>query len=146
MCHQCDYPDLLRSVGLSPTPRRERVLEIIGNHQGVLRASEILAVVRKRISIDRVTLYRILDLLVEKRLVQRLSAGDRTFRYGLAGTSRHPDHAHFHCVRCGLMECLDPGSVPLEVNRSAHLQSMRIERMEIRLDGLCQRCRSQEES
>ncbi len=142
MCDQCDYGILLRSAGLSDTPRRELVLETIGNHQGVLRPSEILEKVRRRISINRVTLYRILDLLVQKKLVQRLSAGDRTFRYGLAGTSRHPDHAHFHCVHCGLMECLDPASIPLDLRQSQHPQLMKIERMEVRLDGVCQTCRS----
>ncbi len=142
MCDQCDYGALLRSVGLSGTPRQELVLETIGNNKGVLRPSEILGRVRQRAPINRVTLYRILDVLVEKKLVRRLSASDRTFRYGFAGSSRHPDHAHFHCVKCGLMECLDPDSVPLEVERSQQFQSMKVERMEIRLDGLCETCRS----
>lgn len=142
MCNQCDYPTLLQSVGLPGTARRELVLETIGNHRDVLRPSEILERVRKRISINRVTLYRILDLLVEKDLVRRLSAGDRTFRYGLAGTPRHPDHAHFHCVQCGLMECMEPAAVPLEVKKFRHLQSAKIQRVEIRLDGLCQACQS----
>jgi len=142
MCNQCDYQTLLRSAGLFGTPRRQMVLEIVGNHQGVLRPSEILEKMRKRTSINRVTLYRILDLLVEKGVVRRLSAGDRTFRYGLAPTPRHPDHAHFHCVQCGLMECLDPGAVPLGVKESRHLQTVTIQHVEIRFDGLCQTCQS----
>lgn len=142
MCERCDYRALLQSVGLSGTARRELVLETIGNYHGVLRPSEILRRVRKRASINRVTLYRILDLLVEKGLVHRLSAGDRTFRYGLAATPQHPDHAHFRCVQCGRMECLEPGAVPLEVKKSGHLQSVTVQRVEIRLDGLCQACGS----
>jgi len=146
MCHECDYGALLQSVGLSGTPRRALVLETIGSHEGVLRPREILERVRRRTSMNRVTLYRILDLLVENNLVRRLSASDRTFRYGLAGNSRHPDHAHFHCLRCGLMECLDPVSVPLEVRRPRQLGASEIRRMEIRFDGLCETCRSQKDS
>ena len=142
MCKQCDYRALLQSVGLSDTPRRHMVLKIIGNHQGVLRPSDILEKVRKRTSINRVTLYRILDILVEKGLVRRLSASDRTFRYGLAATPRHPDHAHFHCVQCGRMECLEPVAVPVEVGKSRRLQSVTIQNVEIRLDGLCQTCQA----
>lgn len=143
MCEQCDYRALLQSVGLSGTTRRELVLETIGDYHGVLRPTEILRRVRKRASINRVTLYRILDLLVKKGLVRRLSAGDRTFRYGLSATPRHPDHAHFHCVQCGRMVCLEPAEVPLEVKKSGHLQTVIIQHVEIRVDGLCQACRSQ---
>jgi Fur family ferric uptake transcriptional regulator len=93
---------------------------------------------------NRVTLYRILDRLVEKGLVRRLSASDRTFRYGLGGSSRHPDHAHFHCMECGAMECLDPELMPFKVRSSRDLESLNIQRMEIRLDGLCQACGSRD--
>jgi Fur family ferric uptake transcriptional regulator len=143
MCSRCDYRALLQSVDLSSTPRRETVLAVIGNYQGVLRPSEILQRVQRETPINRVTLYRILDLLVDKGLVRRLSAGDRTFRYGLAATPRHPDHAHFHCVQCGQMECLDPIAVPLEVREAEYLRSVSIQQIEIRIDGLCQACESQ---
>ena len=142
MCNQCDYLNLLQSVGVSGTPRREMVLKAIGNHDGVLRPSEILERVRKQTSINRVTLYRILDLLVEKGLIRRLSAGDRTFRYGLAATPNHPDHAHFHCLQCGRMECLEPRGVPLGGENSRRLRSVTVQYVEIRFDGVCQTCQS----
>jgi Fur family ferric uptake transcriptional regulator len=142
VCERCDYRELLRSVGLAGTARREMILETIGNHHGVLRPSEILTKVRQRASINRVTLYRILDLLVGKGLVRRLSASDRVFRYGLAATPKHPDHAHFHCLQCGHMECLAPTAVPLRIRKSGTLESASIEHVEIRLDGVCQACRT----
>ena len=39
-----------------------------------------MAAVRSQMLINKVTLYRILDLLVDRGLVKRLLAGDRAFR------------------------------------------------------------------
>ena len=66
MCIHCDYKELLVSVGLDPTRNRLRVLEIIGNNSFPLSASDIHDTLDRSRPINRVTVYRILDLLVEK--------------------------------------------------------------------------------
>ncbi|MFP5213987.1 MAG: Fur family transcriptional regulator, partial [Acidobacteriota bacterium] len=73
MCRQCDYPQLLEGAGLDPTSNRTMVLEIIGNSPSPLTPQDILTTLQRNHSINRVTLYRILDLLVEKRLIERIS-------------------------------------------------------------------------
>ena len=77
MCMECDYRSLLESVGLEPTGNRIRVLEVIGNNRFPLTAAEIFSTVERNQSINRVTIYRILELLVDYKLVERLSAGGR---------------------------------------------------------------------
>ena len=74
MCLHCNYPELLQSGGLDPTPNRVRVLEVVGNNPSPIRAQEIFATVSRTAAINRVTVYRILDLLVEKGLAERLSS------------------------------------------------------------------------
>ncbi len=72
MCQRCNYPDLIEAQGLDPTPNRVRIMEVIGNNPSPIRAQEIFTTVRRTAEINRVTVYRILDLLVEKGLVARL--------------------------------------------------------------------------
>ena len=140
MCDLCDYEEMLQANGLEPTPLREAVLRSIGSGSRPLAAAEIMAAVRGSMTINKVTLYRILDLLVDKGLVKRLSAGDRAFRYGMGETRHHPDHPHFVCSRCRIMECLEPGLHTLSV-REFQTQGKRIiSHMDIRLEGICESC------
>ncbi|NNK57701.1 MAG: transcriptional repressor [Desulfofustis sp.] len=140
MCVNCDYRDLLESAGLEPTTNRVRVLEIIGNNQFPLTAADIFTTVERSHSINRVTVYRILELLVDHKLVERLSAGGRAAHYGLAPNDNHAPHHHFFCTRCGRMDCLNPGSLDLSSDRLRKTFSGEIERIEIRVDGVCRNC------
>ncbi len=140
MCQRCDYPSILENSGIAHTHNRLKVLEIIGNSSYPLSAQEIFMTMKRSHKINRVTLYRILDILVESGVVDRISAGDRSFRYGLAANSNHPSHPHFFCTRCGNMECLNPESIPLDVQAFQETFPALIRRMEIRLDGICKNC------
>lgn len=126
--------------GVSPTAHRLIVLEVIGANQMPLSAEEIHKTVLRTHDINKVTVYRILDILVEKGIVERLSAGDQSFRYGLAANENHPHHAHFYCKICGHMECLDPSSVQVNSAPLKRFHSGVIERAEIRFDGICKNC------
>jgi Fur family ferric uptake transcriptional regulator len=64
MCHQCNYPQMLTSADLETTKNRLHVLEVVGNNQFPLSADDIFKTLERSSSINRVTVYRILDLLV----------------------------------------------------------------------------------
>ena len=84
MCNQCNYEMLLHAAGLEPTDNRMRVMEVVGGNNHPLPAADIYATLERTSHINRVTVYRILDLLVEHGLVERISTGGRAFYYGLA--------------------------------------------------------------
>ena len=140
MCQDCDYDRMLEHGGVGLTPNRLAVFETIGNSQRPLTADEIIREVEQRIKVNRVTVYRILDLLVENKLVERLSAGDRSFRYGLAPSSKHARHPHFFCTQCGRMECLSPDAIHLNLNTLDGELNGSVETIQIRLDGTCKKC------
>ena len=138
MCEHYNYQEMLESRGITPTPLREAVLSSIGDVVGrPLAAVEIMASVRSRMSINKVTFYRIIDLLVDKGLVRRLSAGDRAFRYGMGVTPYHP---HFVCIRCGAMECLGPEMLPAGIKKLQFGDKRIIKRVDVRFEGICERC------
>jgi len=143
MCEQCNYVNLLETNGLGHTLNRLRILEIIGNSSQPLSAQEVMEELNRTRQVNRVTVYRILDLLVAKRLVERISAGDRSFRYGLAPNANHKPHSHFYCVECGEMECLQADQINLDTQPLQLSFLGLIERVEVRFDGICQDCRGQ---
>jgi len=140
MCHQCDYTGLLQASGLEPTSKRFQVLEVIGNSNSPLSAQQIFEILRRNANINRVTVYRILDLMVEYGLADRLNGGGRAFVYGLAPNANHPSHPHFYCKRCGHLECLTPDSLNLDMQPMQRTFPGLIENVEVRIDGICKNC------
>lgn len=140
MCQDCNYSELLSIAQLEATTKRLRVLEVIGNNSFPLSASDIHATLERHHPINRVTVYRILDLLVDRGLVDRISTGGRAAYYGLAPNERHKAHPHFYCKCCGQMDCLAPESMDVDFGRFMKNFPGKIDKLEIRLDGICKNC------
>jgi Fur family transcriptional regulator, ferric uptake regulator len=139
MCHQCDYRKLLLQAGLDATGHRLHILKVVGDNTHPLSAQEVFEIVRRSRAINRVTVYRILQALVDHGLVSRISGG-RAFYYGLGPSARHAPHPHFFCLRCGRMDCLWPESIRLEIDSFQRVFPGKIESVEVRVDGVCKEC------
>ncbi len=144
MCHQCNYEQLLSNADLSATNNRIRVLEVIGNNSFPLSAKDIFNTLERSSSINRVTVYRILDLLVDHGVVERISTGGRAFYYGLAPNNHHAPHPHFYCKNCGQMDCLSPESLNIDIEDFIRTFPGQIEKVEVRVDGICKNCGNQQ--
>ncbi|MBC2710481.1 MAG: transcriptional repressor [Desulfosarcina sp.] len=140
MCNQCNYENLLNASDLNATDNRLRVLEVIGNNSYPLSAADIFTTLKRTCSINRVTVYRILDLLVERGIVDRISTGGRAFYYGMAPNENHHPHPHFYCTRCGQMDCLTQDSLNVDTKALWKTFPGRIDKVEVRVDGICKNC------
>ena len=140
MCLKCNYQEMLASADLGATPNRLRVLEVVGNNSCPLSAGEIFKTLERGSSINWVTVYRILDRLVDQGMVERLSTGGRAAYYGLAPNDNHRPHPHFYCKSCGQMDCLNPESLNVETDAIQKTFPGRIDKVEVRVDGICKNC------
>ncbi|MCU0590095.1 MAG: transcriptional repressor [Desulfobacterales bacterium] len=140
MCQHCNYSELLMGRDLEPLTNRVRVLEVVGGNPSPLSAQDIYATLNRSSAINRVTVYRILEMLVDKGLVERLSGGGRSLVYGLAPNENHPAHPHFHCKSCGALQCLQPGSLKVDLQGIEHSFAGEIQGVEVRVDGICRNC------
>ncbi len=140
MCPKCDYEELLSGADLETTPNRVRVLEVVGNNRVPRATDDISTILNRSSMINRVTVYRILDLLVEHGLVERISTGGRAFYYGLAPNDYHKPHPHFYCKNCGQMDCLSPESLVVDTEPLWKTFPGRIDKVEVRIDGICKNC------
>jgi Fe2+ or Zn2+ uptake regulation protein len=143
MSDRCNFQAVLVRCRLRPTALRLQVLETLGSADRAWQAREVLDAIRARRRVNKVTVYRILDDLVRLGLVRKLPAAGGVAHYELA-CEHHPPHPHFQCQACGELQCLEP--VPLE-----HLWrelkgplGNRVDRLEIRVAGLCRRCQGME--
>lgn len=122
----------LRSAGERVTPSRVRVLAALLKAGRTLSHHELES---RLAPIDRVTLYRVLERLVERGVAHRVSGTDRTWRFGIAGRA-HDSHAHFQCNGCGKVLCLaDAPARGVRVPRGYRPQAV-----ELTVKGLCADC------
>lgn len=140
MCQNCNYEDILESVGVVATGNRLHVLETVGNNISPLTATDIFHIVGRVQSINRVTVYRILDLLVEKGIVEKLQVGKRAAYYGLAPNKNHAPHPHFYCLQCGQVDCLQEDAISVDAAALQRTFAGEIVKVEVRVDGVCKNC------
>lgn len=128
----------LKEAGLEITEHRLQVLYAVGNTTHPSSAQDVLEKISAKKDINRVTVYRILDLLVEHDVLNRLGLGEKSQRFCLRGT-KEDEHPHFHCTRCDSYLCLNVPHLPLDRQALDDL-SLDIRHVDIRLEGICPAC------
>ena len=132
---------LVKESGGRNTGARRNVLACLIAAERALSHGEIEAQLADT-DLDRVTLYRVLEWLVEQSLAHRvggLSGFDRAMRFAFNRPEHGHAHAHFQCVQCGTTMCLDGVAVPaLTVPGGIQLQGI-----ELAAYGYCARCAEQ---
>ena len=140
MCQHCNYDELLRGGGLEPNANRLQVMAVIGSRKAPVSAPQIFKALTRDRPVNRVTIYRILERLVEKGLVERLGGAGRGLFYGLAPNENHPAHPHFYCQCCSALYCLSPQSLGVDVRDLVGPLAGEIHKVEIRVSGVCRAC------
>jgi Fur family ferric uptake transcriptional regulator len=87
---------------------------------------------------DRVTIYRVLDRLVEEGYVHKVVNTDGVIKYAACHncqSKHHHNHVHFSCQKCKSVTCLD------EVVPSFKLPSQyEVKDVNFTISGLCPKC------
>lgn len=126
----------IRAAGARATPARIRVLQLLRTAPYALTHHDVEAALGSPV-MDRVTLYRVLDWLVESGLAHRLTDANRVFRFAVAVAGEAAMHAHFRCDRCARVFCLE-GAAPQAPELP---QGFSMSRMALDLHGCCPDCR-----
>jgi Fur family ferric uptake transcriptional regulator len=131
----------LQSAGLRRTPVRAAVLALLTKTARPLGVPDMLG--KLPAGTDVVTVYRTLNTFMRKKLVHRIQAEDRSWRYALGTATIKMDHRHPHfvCEKCQNVECLSGAEIPLGLSRSMGVKSAyAISYLEVVLHGVCPRC------
>jgi len=129
----------LAEGGLRSGGARRAVIELLGRQECCLSAQEIFDALRaegRKVGIASV--YRVLDLLTERGLVQRIDFGSGTAHYEPRQGDGH--HHHFVCEDCGKVEAFaDPG-LERALRRVEGANRNAVVGHEIVLRGACNDC------
>jgi Fur family transcriptional regulator, ferric uptake regulator len=128
---------MIRETGARVTRPRVAVLAALLAAEHALTHHEVAERVDRRIGVDRVTIYRVLDWLDQCGLAHKIAGDDRVGRYNAAAHAYARAHAHFQCSRCGTVICLDELDAAPQVRLPAGYVPQQVE---LTLKGLCAGC------
>ena len=131
---------LLAEAGLRRGGARERVIQLLAHEPCALSAVEIEDALRADGErVGRASVYRVLELLVEHGLVERVTVGRDLSRYErvLPGGQHHH---HLVCEHCGRLVAFDDPGLERAIDRVSERLGVRVEHHEITLHGACEDC------
>jgi Fur family ferric uptake transcriptional regulator len=131
---------VLARAGLRRGGARERIIELLGSESCALSAVEIEDALRSRGErIGRASIYRVLELLIEHGLVERVTVDQGLSRFErILPTGEH--HHHLVCDRCGRLVAFDDPGLERAIDRVSARLGVRVEHHEVVLRGACEDC------
>lgn len=132
----------LRDAGYRSGGARKAVVEFLALQRCCLSAQEIFDALRAGgAQVGIASVYRVLDLLAEHRLVQRLDVGGGVARYEPV----LPDGVHHHhlvCDDCGRVEAFSDEPLEAALTSLGHRVGYDVDGHEVVLHGACAECRA----
>jgi Fur family ferric uptake transcriptional regulator len=120
---------------------RRAIVELLGRHDCCVTAQEIFDELRAAgRPVGIASVYRVLDVLAELRLVKRIDVGRGIARYEPA----LPDGQHHHhlvCRDCGKVEAFADARLERAIHSVAGGLGYAVEEHEVVLQGACSDCR-----
>jgi Fur family ferric uptake transcriptional regulator len=130
----------LADAGLKRGGARARVIALLAAEPCALSAVEIEDLLRAQgRPTGRASIYRVLDLLVEHGLAERVEVGDGQARFERVQPGGEHHH-HLMCQRCGRLVAFDDPGLERAIDRLSERLGVRVEHHEVLLRGACGRC------
>lgn len=130
--------NILNEKGVKPTSNRILVLkEIIkAPHPVSLADLEVML----EFSMDKASIFRVLELFSKKDIVHVIEDGSRSLKYELCQSSSnhsiYDQHVHFYCENCKEIYCFETVGVPL-INMPDGFHPHSVNYM---IKGICPKC------
>ncbi len=132
----------LRTMGYRITPQREMIVEAIAHANGHVTAEEIYAQVKERTRfINLATVYRTLELLVEKGLCSRADLWDGRVVYA---TMLHGPHIHLVCRQCGDVFLVEHNLIEKLGEQLSSKYNFKADLGHLSIIGVCAGCREKD--
>lgn len=135
--HSCE--EELREVDLKVTPARMGVLSILEKAEKPLDVASVIMYLQElNVKADKVTVFRIINILSQKGLVMPIQLGEGKFRYEHI---QKADHHHFICESCGSITDISDCNILKLQNDIQKKKGLLIKRHSLEFFGLCRKCK-----
>ena len=129
--------DILKSKNLNVTEIRRQVLMLLLEPGKALTQKEFEESLELPLGqVDRVTLYRTIKILLDKRVIHQITIDAQTVKYKLAGAHKQSNHPHFHCSHCDRLMCMPQ----LKIEQNMLPDGFVMESSNLLIDGVCKEC------
>jgi len=119
------------------TPARLAVTEFLSNAKSPVDIEQIIKHLRaKNLKTNKVTVYRIVDLLHKKGIVEKLEFGEGKYRYEAIKDHHH----HLICTECGKIQDIEGDFIEKlekEIYKDKHFK---VQRHVLEFFGICKSC------
>ena len=110
-----DIEEILNGKGVRPTANRILVMRELMKVSNPVNLADLEASLGY--SMDKASIFRVLELFAEKDVVHVIEDGSRSLKYELClSGSKHSiadQHAHFYCEQCKETYCIETARVPM---------------------------------
>jgi Fur family ferric uptake transcriptional regulator len=137
MLYQTQAEALIRETAARVTAPRVRVLAFLLQQSRPFTHHEIVHLFGTKQAIDSVTLYRVLEWLVDANLIHKIAGDDQIWRFSAAKSPAVHEHAHFQCTKCAMIACFTEIKLPRNISLPAGYTCQEVNFM---IKGLCPRC------
>ena len=129
---------LVKQANGRVTAARVEVLSRLLTATSALSHKDILTEMQQgEQSIDRVTVYRTLDWLVEAGIAHKVASQDKAWHFNVLPAEQSSDHAHFQCQVCQNIYCMHD---LLPVTQRHLPDGFTLTHTELNLQGICPSC------
>lgn len=133
-----DPSRVIRQRGFRMTPQRQMILDAVSAGKGHSTPDQIYArVVKKAPALNRATVYRTLDFLVEQHLITICDLGTGSKVYEI--TAPQPHH-HLVCEHCGHVEQVSHDVMAAAFKQIGLKHGFKVTTDHLALFGLCRQC------
>ncbi|GLR15432.1 Fur family transcriptional regulator [Portibacter lacus] len=132
-----ELKDLLNQRNLKATPARLQILSLVQNYDGAVPFGEIQSHLGE---LDRTTIFRTINALLQNGLIHKTQFGNAETYFAMCPKTcseqgHQHQHVHFKCTNCEVVSCED-----LSSNPRIEIPNFQIDKVDIILTGVCNRC------
>ncbi|MDQ6748959.1 MAG: transcriptional repressor [Candidatus Dormibacteraeota bacterium] len=132
----------LPGQGYRRTSQRAAVLEVLEGSGGHLTAAEIVdAIGQRALPVNRSTVYRTLETLLDAGMVRASRLGRSTSYEVTPPAGAEAEHHHLVCRECQATLHVTGGGASEILRAEAAQAGFRVEDVQLTASGLCRRCR-----
>ncbi|MBN1500484.1 MAG: transcriptional repressor [Spirochaetes bacterium] len=135
---KCDSAVILKQNGLKVTQQRLLLLDAIINTDKIFSALSLQDKVND--NMDLVTIYRILTVFLENKIIRDVISKDTTRFYELS-CIHNPVHPHFVCRKCNNIICLNSLKNGYMSKFKEITGDNIVENVIIQFTGICSKCK-----
>lgn len=121
------------------TPARVAIADFLSSSKFPVDIESILSFLRsKSLKTNKVTIYRTIEFLREKGLIERVEFGEGKYRYEI----KKEDHHHLICQNCGSIEDVEGVHIENLEKEIKDKKKFLVKSHSLEFFGICRNCQS----